>query len=112
MNPCLPGLFTPRVHPIADTSLAAYARILPTLTDRERAVFLALCDEADANGLTGGELAERMGLPVTSVRPRLTGLYDKGWIGTLPARKSRVAGEGACHPYFTTIPRAAVERGQ
>lgn len=109
--PCLPGLFSERLHAVADTSLEAFGAICPTLTARERAVFLALSDycrtHADA---TGGELAADMGLPVTSIRPRLTMLHDKGWITRRPARESRCRGELRCHPYSATVPREAVER--
>jgi hypothetical protein len=104
---CLPGLFTPRQHPIADTSLAAYAHILPTLTERERVVLLALCDAAAP--LTGGELAEVLRLPVTSVRPRLTALEDQGLIRKLTARLSEAKGESFAHPYAAVVTRAAVE---
>lgn len=117
-QPCLTDLFTERVHPIADTSktyrrivdtsLAAYHRILPTISQRERAVLLALCDAA--RPLTGGELAERMGVPVTSVRPRLTALKDKKLIEKCPIRRSTARLETTCHPYRAVVTRAAVER--
>lgn len=109
-TPCLPGLLDQGVRVLADTSLAQWQRIRPTLSQRERAVYLGLCDDAGADGLTGGELAEAMGIPVTSVRPRLCGLKRKGWIAELPARKSRAQGEGVCHPYVPAVPREAIER--
>jgi predicted transcriptional regulator len=99
----------PRLHPIADTSLRAYERVCLTLSARERAVLLSLCDAGVA--LTGGELAERMGLDRTSIRPRLTALCDAGVIRKLPARVSRAKGESVAHPYEAVVTRAAVERG-
>lgn len=108
--PCIHGLFDQGPRRTADTSLAAYRAILPTLTERERVVFLALCDHAGPDGLTGAELAEAMGTLRTSTRPRLNGLKRKGWIVELKARKSRADKEGVCHPVVPAVPRAAVER--
>lgn len=106
--PCIPGLIQPRVHPIADTSLRAYEHILKTLSQRERAVLLALCDAPEP--LTGGEVAERMGTLTTSVRPRLTALIDKGLVEKLPARLSTARYESFAHPHRAVLTRAAVER--
>jgi hypothetical protein len=103
---------------VADTSRQAYQeQILPTLTTREIAVFLALCDYLDATGredVTGGELTEwmvarRLARDVNGVRPRLTGLTDKGWLLSLSKRRCRAYGSSA-HPYAPAVPRAAVER--
>lgn len=103
---------------MADTSLEVYHdRILPTLQKRELAVLMALYDYQDATGYggaTGGELTEWMksrGLArdVNGVRPRLTGLSDKGWVQSGSARKCRAYGTAA-HPYWPTLPREAVER--
>ncbi len=100
---------------IADTSRLAFNRVLHTLAERERQVLLALYRYLSRTGYddaTGGELALEMGVPTTTVRPRLTGLsepphalVDKG-----PARKSRAPGEGRCHGYRPTLPREAFER--
>jgi hypothetical protein len=103
-------LLYPRFCTVRDTSFIQWQRIRPTLSARERAVYLGLCDDAGPAGLTGGELAAAMGIPVTSVRPRLCGLKRKGWIAEFPARKSRAQGEGVCHPYVPAVPREAVER--
>lgn len=108
-DPILPGLFS-EPRRMADTSIAAFDRIRPTLTERERACYLALYDFGGSAGLTGGELAEAMGSPITSVRPRLTGLFDKGWVQKGAIRVSRVRGEGRARPYFPAVPRSAVER--
>ncbi len=102
-------LLEPRT--VADTSLIAYKRIAPTLSKREVATFLGLCDlccrQVDA---TGGELAESMRMLITSVRPRLTGLEAKGWITKTAARKSKVSAEGVCHGYQPAVPRESVAR--
>lgn len=105
------NLFDLAERQIADTSLEAYQRILPTLSKREIAVFLALCDLSIRYGdATGGEIAEDMGTLVTSVRPRLTGLEAKGWVQKTPARQSRAKYEGRCHGYRHVVPKEAVER--
>lgn len=108
-DPVLPGLFS-EPRRIADTSIAAFDRIRPTLTERERACYLALYDHGGSAGLTGGELAEAMGWPVTSTRPRLSSLLDKGWVQRGPIRASRARGEGRCHVMQPCVPRSAAER--
>jgi hypothetical protein len=96
---------------IEDTSLDAYRRIWPTLPQRERAVFLSLCDYCrEHEDATGGELAAYMDWPVTSTRPRLTSLEQRGWIVKTPARSSRIPVEGRCHGYQPNVPRQAVAR--
>ncbi len=111
-DPCLPGLFTPRAHPIADTSRLAYERLLPTLNQKEYAVLLALCDHAGPAGLTGGELALAMGWDKCSVRPRLTGLHDKGLVERLAPRRSHARGETTANPYRSVVSLAALQRGR
>jgi DNA-binding MarR family transcriptional regulator len=101
-------LLTAREHRMADTSLEAYQRVAATLPQKEIAVFKALWSTLDED-MTGGELAEFMGWPVTSVRPRLTALCDRGWIEKRPIRQSRV-NELRCHPYAPVVPLAALER--
>lgn len=105
---------------MADTSLFAWRdRILPTLTDRETAVFLALCAFIEATGqsdVTGGELTEYMkrhGLAkdVNDCRPRLHGLQKKGWIESGIARSCR-AYMNPAHPYWPVVPKDAIERMQ
>lgn len=108
------NLFDLADRQMADTSLEAYhERILPTLSQREVAVFLALWDYLHQRGAldaTGGELAAHMRSLVTSVRPRLTGLEAKGWVTRTAIRESRAPYEGRCHGYRPAVPRAAVER--
>lgn len=113
------GLLFDPINPapiVADTSRAAFDRILPTLQAREFQVFLALCDLLDLgpSDATGGELTEymrRRGLvrDVNGVRPRLCGLLRKGYIQRLPERRCLDYGTPA-HPYVPALPRAAVER--
>ena len=98
--------------PMVDTSLEAFERIKPTLTEREFRVFESLHDCPPGLGATGGELAYILGLPVTSVRPRLTGLLKKGLVEKTPTRNSRVRSEGRCHGYRPVVPLAAVQRGR
>lgn len=108
-------LFAPPARQTADTSLEAYERILPTLTEREIAVFIAVCDylrETSFEDVTGLELSEWMHSLVTSVRPRLTGLVKKGWLHSGSIRPSRARYEGHCHPVFPAVPREAVERAR
>jgi len=107
------NLFDLAERQIADTSLEAYRKILPTLTRSEIAVFLALCDLCERyENATGGELAIVMGTRETSTRPRLNGLEKKGWIEKTAARPSRAKFEGTAHGYRPVVPRAAVERMQ
>lgn len=106
-----PSLLSGARRQTADTSREAWDRILPTLSEREEMVFRSLHACMDFTGsldLTGGELAEWRGIPVTSIRPRLTGLERKGWIVKTPARLSRAHGEGKAHGYAPVLPLAAV----
>jgi hypothetical protein len=99
--------------PVADTSRAAWDRILPTLAKRELAVFFALCDMTELLlDVTGGELTEymrRQGLArdVNGVRPRLVGLRKKGYIERRPERRCLAYGTPA-HPYVPCVPREAI----
>lgn len=103
----------PRRVTIADTSREAFNRIKPTLAEREWNVFVALHELCRRHGdATGGELATFMGLPVTSVRPRLTGLLEKRLVESLSIRASRARGEMRCHPFRPLMPIAAVERAR
>lgn len=102
-------------HRIADTSREAFEHIVTTLTDREIEAFLAVCDYLTATGhqdVTGKELADWLGREVTTIRPRFTGLVDKGWLRYTEARASRAANEGKCHPVACVLPREAVERAR
>lgn len=97
---------------MAPASLEAYDRVRDSLSARERVVMLGVFTYLQVTGhvdVTGGELAEFLRLPVTSVRPRLTGLCEKGWLHVKPIRASR-AGERRCEPYVPAVPRAAIER--
>src|SRR5689334_14431142 len=89
---------------MADTSLDAYARILPTLKDHQWAALFGVYDVVESKvgsrqpNVTGGELAEFVGTLVTSIRPRLTELDDLGLIEKQATRPSAAKYEGACHP--------------
>lgn len=112
--PCLPGMFSTPTR-LADTSLDAFGRLRPTLTEREIEVYLHVCFYTERTGfadVTGRELAEWCGLDVLSVRPRLTGLLRKGWLASRETRDSRVRREGRCHPVAPLVPREAVERAR
>ena len=112
-TPELP-LFDRPERVMAPASMAQFDRILPTLTAREKAVYLALCDYLAASGhddATGGEVAAHANLSILNVRPRLTGLHDKGLVTrTTDTRASRAKYEQRCHAYVPAVPRAAVER--
>lgn len=100
--------------PLAPASLEAYARIVPTLSERERVVYVGLCRYCEELGYTdasGMELANFLGTWPTSTRPRLTGLLAKGLVEKTPIRASRVTYEGRVHGYRPVVPREAVERG-
>jgi predicted transcriptional regulator len=111
-----PGLFdVPAPRRMADTSLEQWGRIVDTLPQREKAVYLGLCDYVLTTShpdATGAELAEFMGLDKTSTRPRLTGLCDSGLVRREPIRQSRAKGEGRCHPYMPLVAAAAVRRSE
>ena len=112
-TPELP-LFDRPERVMATASLNQYDRILPTLTAREKAVFLALCDllaETGHEDATGGEVADFAGISVLNSRPRLNGLHAKGLVTrTVDTRASRAKYEQRCHAYVPVVPRAAVER--
>ena len=105
-----------RPRETAEASLEVWReRIRPTLTAREVEVFNWLWRYVNSwtrcpIDATGGELAEFSKLPVTTIRPRLTGLHAKGWIERMPIRGSRVRGEARCQPYKPVVPLAAVAR--
>lgn len=110
-----PDLLEHAARTVADTSLEAFDKIRQTLTEREEAVFLAVCGYLSDTGyedVTGGELAEWSHKLVTSIRPRLTGLVTKGWLSSGSSRASRARYEGSCHPVFPAVPRNAVERAR
>lgn len=103
----------PAERVIAPASSEGWERVKRTLTKREVEVFLALHRYVETSGYhdaTGGELAAFSGLSVLNVRPRLTGLDDKGWIVRLSIRSSRIASEARCHPYRPALPAAAIKR--
>jgi len=90
-----------------NANIVAYVEhVKPTQTAKEAVVielltrYLAETGHADA---TGGELAAWSGMPVTSIRPRLTGLRDKRSVQvTASMRPSRADGEKSCHAYWVT----------
>ena len=94
-------------------SLEAFDHLLPTLAKRELEVLHALCRYVEVGGhenATGGELARWAGLSLLQVRPRLTGLAQKGLVLSGAMRASRCPGELRCHPVWPTVSLAAVER--
>jgi hypothetical protein len=115
-EPCLLGLFDPRVREIAPASREGWERLRPTLTKMEHAVYLALCALLKWTGddsATGGEIAEWAGLSVLSVRPRLTGLHAKGYVErTAAPRTSRVPAECPAHAYRALVPASAIREGR
>ena len=64
-------------HKIQITSLKAYADVLETLGDRQIQVYKAIKDLRSANNLM---IAERVGLPINSVTPRVKELRDLGVV--------------------------------
>lgn len=112
-SPCIPGLLEPE-RVLAPASLDAYAHICETLTAREKSIALAMDRyrlETGYDDVTGGELAEFMRTPITSVRPRLTGLVDKGWLShAKETRLSRVKHERPAQPYKLVVPMSAIQR--
>jgi len=99
---------------IAPASREGWDRIAPTLTERELLMCRHLADYVEVTGhqdVTGGELAEWAALSILSVRPRLSGAFEKGYLTRTPlARTSRAAGEGRAHGYALAVPLAAIER--
>lgn len=96
-------------------SIEHWRRIQQTLTPREESVMGAIYDllaEKHWTDVSGGELAYFTFMDKTSVRPRLTGLHDKGYLERTAVRSSRAPKEGRCHGYRPTLTRAAWERGR
>ena len=104
----------PPQHDMADTSRQAFEAIRPDLTRRERIVFRALHRFIRERGCepTSRELLRAMqvwpetkafAVDVNSVRPRLTGLDDKGWV----EKVASVTRDGS-HPYKPVLPESAV----
>lgn len=71
-------------HDAPDTSRAAAARV--DTTQGERLVYEAI--DASPPGLTGKEIAERLGRPFNAISGRLTGLRDKGLIEDTGLRRN------------------------
>ena len=69
-------MFCGRVGVMHICSLSAYDQVKKTLGIREAQVLGVL--ETAPIGLTGGEIAERLGRHPYVVRPRITGLVEKG----------------------------------
>lgn len=101
---------------IADTSMAAWDGIKATLTEREIETMILIFDYLDAHpqfsDVTGGELAQFGRRMITSIRPRITGLIDKGWLASQATRKSLAPLEGSCHPVSPLLSRSAIERAR
>jgi hypothetical protein len=99
---------------MAQASREAFDRILPTLTERELFVCRHVANYISRTGftnVTGGELAEWAELSILSVRPRLSGCYEKGYITrSVETRASRIRGEGRCHAYSLAVPIDAIDR--
>lgn len=111
------------IHPLlqiaerqmAQASLAAWDRIVFTLSEREIEIFILVCRYIEETGrpdVTGGELADWSGKLITSIRPRLTGLRKKHWLDSLAMRPSLAKYESDCHPYRNAVPKEAVERAK
>lgn len=108
-----PDLFPAPIASVAPASLEAFAKIQPTLTEREIEVFLKFWRYLELTGrqdATCGEVAESSGTLITSLRPRATGLVKKGWLEAGPIRDSRAQFEGRCHALRPILPREAVAR--
>lgn len=100
---------------MAPASLDNWARILPRLKGDELMVLEALCTAIAAQehaDFTGAELADWSGLPILTVRPRLTGLRKKGYVEAKARRQSRIKTEAPSHPYAPVVPLAAVRRAR
>lgn len=98
---------------IADTSILAYQDLLPTLPAKRMTVLMEIARYLARTGyedVTGGELCAATGLPILTVRPRLTELVQAGLLVKGPVRASRVASEKHCHGVRPTLPLAAIER--
>lgn len=114
-NPRVPAprpLLDIAARPIADTSLEAFAGLVDDLNHLERDVFYAIHAYLQATGyadVSGKELADWWRRDVTSVRPRVTGLYRKGYVLKGPIRDSRVR-EKRVHGVRPVVAKAAVER--
>lgn len=106
-------LFDMAERQMSDASLEAWGHVSQTLSEREIEVFTAVARYLNATGyldVTGGELAAWSGISILAVRPRLTGLVEKGWLQSGALRASRVATERRCHPVWLAVPAAAIER--
>lgn len=108
-------VLAPLARPVdARANLDAYiTRIRPTLKEREQDVIDAMVRYLGRDGftdVTGGELAAFSGLPVTSIRPRLTTMAQAGVIRvTASTRPSTAKNELPCHAYyFPTVPPEVV----
>lgn len=85
---------------VRDTSLLAYTnKVLPTLSDREKAVYDVL-DEAGEN-LTNNEIAARLNWTINRVTGRIFGLRQKGYVYDDGKRICRCTGE-ECHAWNIT----------
>lgn len=62
---------------IQQTSIKAFESIQKSLGDRQKKVYLALCDLQAANNLI---LARRLGLPINQVTPRVLELRKLGLV--------------------------------
>lgn len=60
----------------ADTSREAAIRIAPHMSPMRKLVY----DNIPYSGITGSELADKLNKSVTSIRPRLTDLYNQHLI--------------------------------
>lgn len=114
-TPCLPGFFDQGARSVAPASLIQWERICLTLSEREIEMFqrvAAYLRETGRPDVTGGELAAHFELPVTHVRPRITGLLKKHWLESGAMRPSRAKDEGPCHPVWLAVPGEAIARAQ
>ena len=103
-----------RPKQVADTSIAAYREIAPTLGEREALVLAGLHDRApmtayelfrsmEADGLADDGLFD-----LNAVRPRLTSLCDKGLVTKGEKRACRITGKTV---YTFTLTRRSTHVG-
>lgn len=74
-----------------DLRAAHFAEVQERMDGNRRKVFEAIQEVTDA---TGSEIAERIGWPVTSVRPRLVELRDREQIEPTGERRMNKSGSG------------------
>jgi len=77
---------------VKDTSLEAYTYILPTLGQRQKAVFNII---RESNGLTNTEIAHRLGWSINTVTPRVFELRQMKLVELKEKRICTITGRKA-----------------